>query len=238
MSASTAPLLAGLLTLGAIDKVTISLILIISGVLIIAWPLLPRLIGRLRRFSPPPPTVQERAERATAASRERVVLDDLASDVREVTRLCAAQLDARAKRVEEVLEKANATIARLEALVAAAQEAPPAAAATTSQQAVWEPPDPTWAPPQSPEVTVRHVRPGPGAAPVAVATPNPSLAVSVPSDGPLWPGQASHSRADALDPLTQQICQLSAAGHSAVEIAARLEEHVGKVELILALQRR
>lgn len=44
----------------------------------------------------------------------------------------------------------------------------------------------------------------------------------------------------SLDPdtvLKQSVCDLADAGHDPVEIARRLDEHVGKVELILALRK-
>ena len=48
---------------------------------------------------------------------------------------------------------------------------------------------------------------------------------------------ASHQRVDS-DPLNQQVYDLADEGHPPVEIARRLQQHTGKVELILALRRR
>jgi hypothetical protein len=44
-------------------------------------------------------------------------------------------------------------------------------------------------------------------------------------------------RAEA-DPMNQQVYDLADEGHPPVEIARRLQQHTGKVELILALRRR
>lgn len=41
----------------------------------------------------------------------------------------------------------------------------------------------------------------------------------------------------SVDPLARDIYALADAGHSAVEIASQLQEHAGKVELMLALRR-
>jgi hypothetical protein len=50
-------------------------------------------------------------------------------------------------------------------------------------------------------------------------------------------GPAIHPRPDS-DPLNQQVYDLADSGLPAVEIARTLQQHTGKVELILALRRR
>ena len=61
-----------------------------------------------------------------------------------------------------------------------------------------------------------------------------------PKDGiqhaiPPQPSQR-HDTAASLDPLTRSVYQLSDAGLSSVQVAQRLDEQIGKVELILALR--
>jgi hypothetical protein len=51
------------------------------------------------------------------------------------------------------------------------------------------------------------------------------------------PAAAPESREDDADPLAKEIYALADAGHSPVDIASRLQEHTGKVELMLALRR-
>jgi len=51
------------------------------------------------------------------------------------------------------------------------------------------------------------------------------------ADGHVGPGEG------ALDPVSVQVYELADRGYSAVEIAQSLGQHVGKVELILALRR-
>ena len=46
---------------------------------------------------------------------------------------------------------------------------------------------------------------------------------------------ASDSR-NSLDPITREVYELADAGHAPVEIARKLGQHTGKVELILALR--
>lgn len=69
-----------------------------------------------------------------------------------------------------------------------------------------------------------------------------------PSDSPIHFSDPKHSgpasvtaRAGATieepDPLRRDIYQLADAGHSPLQIAQKLHEHLGKVELILALRR-
>lgn len=51
------------------------------------------------------------------------------------------------------------------------------------------------------------------------------------------PEQATDFAGSRMDTLTRDICRLAEEGLSPVEIAQRLGQHVGKVELILALRR-
>lgn len=53
---------------------------------------------------------------------------------------------------------------------------------------------------------------------------------------PAEPAAESRPAAEA-DPLARRVCALAAEGLTPVDIARRLDEHVGKVELILALHR-
>ncbi|TVQ63470.1 MAG: hypothetical protein EA379_03955 [Phycisphaerales bacterium] len=43
-------------------------------------------------------------------------------------------------------------------------------------------------------------------------------------------------RADEPDPINHRVCQLADAGKDSAEIAAALDEPIGKVQLILALR--
>lgn len=126
-----------------------------------------------RNGEPAPSSVGERSERFARLARERQELESLMSDVRELTRLCAAQIDARTAKLEQLLERAERAAARLDGA------------------------------PASPSVETRRVT-------VAPAAPR--------------------------DPHAERIFALADAGKSPVEIASELGEHVGKIELMLALR--
>ena len=65
----------------------------------------------------------------------------------------------------------------------------------------------------------------PGSPPVA-ATEAPA---------PPWPDETPPRRR-TLDPVTESVYELADAGHDPIQIARRLDEQIGKVELILALR--
>lgn len=141
--------------------------------------------------------------KASAAAPKR---DQLAGDIEELTRLCAAQLDKRAARIESLLERADVAIARLEELGDDLAESASAEGQT--------------------RLGVRRVRHGGGAR-------RAESGASISSDSP---GAGAGKGATEVDPLAREVYQLADSGKSPVEIASALEEQVGKVELILALR--
>ncbi len=75
-------------------------------------------------------------------------------------------------------------------------------------------------------------------APLANARPTSSNATN-PTDANAHSAPISATPASEIgdDPLSRSVYALADAGHNSIEIARRLKEHVGKVELILALRR-
>lgn len=73
-----------------------------------------------------------------------------------------------------------------------------------------------------------------GANSIADETPNPPSAAMMNRPAP-EPDALSEN--DAPDPLSREVYKLADAGHSSMEIARKLSEQIGKVELILALRR-
>lgn len=121
-----------------------------------------------------------------ARSGDSAQLTDLAADVEELTSRLAAQLDAKAAKLESLLAEADDAIARLER-AAAPRATGRAGAAEGSGRA--------------------------GAS-----------------------GGGPTADDDLADPITRDVYRLADEGCSPVQIAQRLEQHTGKVELILALR--
>jgi cell division protein FtsN len=155
-----------------------------------------RKLRRRARGEAPPVEPGDRMDAARRRAEARGSLEAVMVETQELTRVCAAQMENRVTRLEQLLLRADERIAHLEALLRASGQTPPAS----------EP-----APSQRPTVETRS--PAPFTPPVA--TPPP---------------------ADAADPLARRVYELADAGRSPVDIAQSLDEHPGKVELILALR--
>jgi len=145
-----------------------------GAALVLAVPAVRAYLARRRSGTNVPAPVSDRALRFNRLAREREELESLMSDVRELTRLCAAQIDARTARLEHLLERAERAAAQLNTRAS-----------------------------DAPLIGTRRV---------SVDAPAPA------------------------DPVTSKVYSLADAGRSPVEIASELGEHVGKVELMLALR--
>lgn len=179
--------------LGLSQTSSIAAIFLCAGLLVILAPALVRWLKRVPQTRFAPPSVQARAEALSRVARDHETLETLMKDVRELTRLCAQQLDSRAERIEKLLEQADERIGRLESSSGPRRESP-----------------------------LVETKP---AVPSRAARPASRLDISgrSPTESP-------------QDPLARQVYELADQGRSPVEIAGSLEEHVGKVELILALR--
>ncbi len=173
-------------TLGAVLAQTGSVVppaaLFIAGVILITAWLFMRM--RKRRIEGPGhPTAREQLERYRQHDGVKHDLEGLMVDIEQLAKRLGAQLDAKALRLEKLIDDADLRISQLQ---------------TPSAQAA----------------------PLPGA-PVAASSD-----VSSPSTNP-----------HPADPLTADVYRLADEGLPPPAIAGRLDEHVGKVELILALRR-
>jgi hypothetical protein len=175
---------------------------------------------RMQRAKPTPSSTppRDRLDQIRSQAASRHDLTSAMTEVEELTRRCAAHLDNKAARLEYLISLADERLARLEALTSEAHHAPPSA-----------------------------VRP-----------PQPPAGAGMPHDAPAPPGSASGDElrlrnavesaaspprrapdplaSPARDPLTQRVYDLADQGVSQLEIAQRLDEQIGKVELILALR--
>jgi len=148
-------------------------------------------------------TARQRIDRVKSVVASEDEFASEAAEMVEVTRRLAAQLDTKAARLEQLMERAEAVIHALERVVVPASPAP--AANGLPAIAASEPP--------SPACIVDH-------AAVEAQAREPSI----------------ESR--SVESLAAEIVGLAEEGLSAVQIAQRLEEATGKVELILALRRQ
>lgn len=186
-------------------------------------------------------TGREQLERARQHTALRSDLGALAVEIEELARRLGAQLDNKAARLEKLLDDADAATARLaqlqESLLSGrtGTPAPPPTEATRNQA--------------SGTGSADSFTPAASAAPAPAAPTTPPTAASsaeVPSS-PLGeaeeaktPGGPKDSRASGgggTDRLAHDVHKLADAGHTPPQIARALDEHVGKIELILALRK-
>ena len=156
--------------------------LFIAGVILITAWLFMRM--RKRRIEGPGhPTAREQLERYRQHDGVKHDLEGLMVDIEQLAKRLGAQLDAKALRLEKLIDDADLRISQLQA-------------------------------------------------PSNVAAPPPGAPLPAPSG-------SSPISTNTLtpDPLTADVYRLADEGLPPPAIAGRLDEHVGKVELILALRR-
>jgi len=176
------------------------------GIAMITTVLLRRWLKRTKAASKASQApLKEQRERLQGRA-ERDSLDRLMVEVQELTRVCAAQIENRASKLEYLIELADQ---RLKALELACESA---------------------------DDQTRSTQPRLSSAGRSQTSAMASARVasgdwSSPADRD---GQArGHSPADHL---SRQVHELSQMGLKSIEIARQLDEQVGKVELILALR--
>lgn len=138
---------------------------------------------------------------------DRQAEGERAAQVAEIVRDLAARLETRAARLEALLDQADERIEHLEARLAAS---------TTARQL-----------------------PGADHAPAPNGT-HPPAPTNGEADGWQDPDAEPAGRPSdpsPADPLHQDVYELADNGHSPLDIARRLEQQVGTIELILALRR-
>ena len=152
-------------------------------------------------------TPRELIERNRQHDALRGDLEDLMVEIEQLTRRFGAQLDAKSIHLEKLLDDAEQRIAELKGLADAATGA-------------------STAPPGNAEAT-RTPTDKAKAARAPRAAPDDEAPAVAPAAG---------DDASPDDPLADRVYQLADAGQDPVAIARHLNEHVGKVELILALR--
>ena len=173
------------IVLAQTDSIIPPTALFIAGVILITAWLFMRM--RKRRIDGPGhPTAREQLERYRQHDGVKNDLEGLMVDIEQLAKRLGAQLDAKAMRLEKLIDDADLRISQL--------DSPPGPTATAA----------TTPPPLAPPDT---------------APPSPA-----PTHSP--------------DPLTADVYALADDGLTPPQIATRLDEHTGKIELILALRQR
>jgi len=144
-------------------------------------------IRKKRRRSGTQSSARERVDELRHKQAVRGDLEQLMSEIEQLSKRFGAQLDAKTVQMERLIDEADRKIAELQRLEQAHREASCA---------------------QPPEASPVK--------PPSLSTPEP-----------LSPD----------DELKRAVCELADRGHDPVAIAQKLNEHVGKVELILALRK-
>jgi len=181
----------------------------------------------------------ERIRAIKERARSRATSDAVEVGLVETAQRLAAQLDARAIRLERLIAEADRRLAAVGVAPSPPGAAPGAAAeaaAMTGPRPEPESPPAATAPPVAGSPAAGSLAPGPPApGRVASSIPGPPAAAAVPT--PSADGGGANP-GGSLDPLVRSVHELADAGLAPIEIAHRLDEQVGKVDLILALRAR
>ncbi|MEE9404938.1 MAG: hypothetical protein V3V20_08590 [Algisphaera sp.] len=202
--------------------------LFILGVLFITAFLVMRIRKRGQRNATQP-TAREHLDRYKNKEAVRGNLEGLMVDIEELARRLGAQLDAKSRQIETLLTEADERIAKLGGDVPVSSgrvdrfESSGLGQDGSARSAVLK------AKPNAPEQ-----RSDPDSASAAPFLP-PTIAVKTAAEPAV--AQREASPAPSADPLVGQVHRLADVGKSASDIAAELGEHIGKVELILALRK-
>ena len=207
--------------------------ILILGLMLVTASLMMKLAKRRRGGSSSEQSDQrvtgaERLEKLRQEQGVRRDLDSLMVEIEEMAKRISHQLDAKAVRLEQLIEDADHRLTRLrhvaERLESVEEDAQHSGGESTAAPHA---PPPASAPPtggdhasDSTENAADPAEPRDLLSASSAAARGASEAATPPTD----------------DPLTRSVYALADEGHDAQAIAARLREHTGKVELILALR--
>lgn len=163
---------------------------------------------------------------AEREARARQTLETLMVEVQELTRLCAGQIENRAVRLERLIAEADEKLAALRE-------------ATTTKASASVGRGPAVATPTVATRSLRAARPASRSeAEVAAALPPEALRrSSVLTNNSSGQRSGEQAGQRTLDPLTRRVYEMADRGMNSLEIARKLEEQIGKIELILSLRR-
>lgn len=211
------------MTLAELDQnQAVSVGLLIVGVVFIsAW-----LLMRIRKRSvhgPGHPTARENLERYKQRDGVRHDLEGLMVEIEQLAKRLGNQLDVKAIRVEKLIDEADLRIAQLQQ--ALRDQHTPASHSGNGP---------------APGSATNHAPDGsaaPGSPAANRASPNPASPEAIARQLNAVVESPLTSEAQTKQ-LTAEVARLADAGHAPEAIAKQLDEHVGKIELILALRQR
>jgi hypothetical protein len=219
------PVMVGAWMLAALSDTLRSLLPLLGVVLILLSLFFSMRKRRQKRRTEP--TAREQLERTNQRQGMRDDLQTLMVEIEQMAKRLSSQIDTKAARLEKLLDQADQRIAELERARGEAGESPRAGGerlhggsqTDAGGQRGDEPSLNDASTADGPRRSVEEVE---KAASVAAAPA----------------GSAARSTPGAQDdPLTRSVYELADAGKAAPQIASELNEHTGKVELILALRR-
>jgi len=219
-------------------------LLLPAGIALISVWLMMRLRKRRRSGEGEILTAQEQLERHKQMRGMRGDLEDLMVEIEQMARRVSAQLDAKASRVEKLLDRVERRIAEFEAMEARSPDTGNRAggAAEGDKRASADRPeaddragggDPGAGP------SARPLEPGPSSPREAAISPGAAGASAAGGESRSTDERDSSVAADpeaSKDALRRRVYALADQGQGPEAIARELQEHVGKVELILALR--
>lgn len=229
-------------TLAQTNEGWIQSVLLVTGLALVVASLVVSIRKKRGRIGQHRATAQEHIERSKQTRAVGHDLEELMAEVEQLSRRMGSSLDAKSMRLEQLIRQADARIAKLQQFQG---HAPPPAAGSSSAS-------PGHAPdghPSAYHVPGGHApaSPSPGGQPGAArpaSSPGVAAGVAPPDSGDpsnerpadeSHQGQAEDDPAKS-DPITRQVYALADAGVSPEEIARKLDQHLGSVELILALR--
>lgn len=185
-------------------------ILLIGGLLLITAYFMSRLARRKRSGGVSILTPHEQLERIRQAKGMRGDLEQLMVEIEQLAKRMGAQLDAKAVRLEKLIDDADDRLQQLAAMQASS--------------------------------TPRRTTPGVEPSADSVSSPahaelprRPRSSFTSP-EKPVVPASKAAAAQLPDDPLARSVYERADQGLSSQQIARELQEHVGKVELILALR--
>jgi len=185
-------------------------LLLVVGVVGVGLVLTMSIRAKIARRNAETPSAREQIDALKASSKARTEVDMVHAALHESARKLMAQLDNKAMRLELLIDQADERLARLQA-AGASNEASHQPTAHTSAQSIA-----SAARPRAPMDDTASA-----AAPRETIRRNDSI--------------ASH-HPEPTDALRRAIYALADRGRTPNDIARELDEHIGKIELILALR--